>query len=137
MLWFNVLWLLSAIPSRPAGRRYQGAGAIDYDTASRYYDTLVSGYLRTAPVGALEEAVARFAAPVRSAFVHDQAPESTIDAMLWAAWERPPNPADLRAAVPWFRHSGAALSCLAHQPGSPGDGDRGPARLGRLCTALT
>lgn len=213
---------------------------MDYDTASRYYGALIAGYLRAAPASALDEAIARFVAPVRSAFVRDQAPESVIEGMLWAAWEPvlvavgtasaarqdrlvdllagirsqgvltrgqgrqecviwgglkvftdlpcfgaqlreawdmgadprgspdvwvnmnafaarltaagfdfslyaiwtlrdcleegdPPGRADLRAVVPWFRHCGAALSCLAHQAGSPGEGDRGPARLGRLC----
>jgi Protein of unknown function (DUF3632) len=213
---------------------------MDYETASRYYGALITGYLRAAPASALDEAIARFVAPVRSAFLHDQASESAIDAMLWAAWEPvllaagtasattqdrlvdlltgiknqgvltreqgrrecviwgglkvftdlpcfgaqmreawdmradppgspevwanmnafaarltaagfdfslyaiwtlrdcleegyQPGPAELRAAVPWFRDSGAALSRLAHQPGIPGEGDQCPARLGKLC----
>lgn len=60
---------------------------MEYDTASRYYGALIARYLRAGPAGALDEAIARFVAPVRSAFVHDRASESVIDGMLWAAWE--------------------------------------------------
>src|ERR1700733_7481929 len=45
------------------------------------------------------------------------------------------SPGDLRAAAAWFQHSGALLCSLARQPGSPGDGDRAPGRLGRLCAS--
>ncbi|MDH6121613.1 hypothetical protein ABH930_002382 [Kitasatospora sp. GAS204A] len=63
---------------------------MDYDTASRYYEELLSGYLRATPAAGLDETVARFVAPMRSAFVDDQAEESaidTIEGLLWAAWE--------------------------------------------------
>ncbi|MFE9601416.1 DUF3632 domain-containing protein [Streptomyces hokutonensis] len=214
---------------------------MDDDIASRYYETLLSGYLRTAPTMTTEEAVARFVAPVRSAFVDDQAAESTIEAMLWAAWyqvvlaartssgisqekivdlltgirnlgvlsrdqgrhrceiwgglkvfvdlpcfgaemreewnigsdapgspdtwanmnafaarltaadidfslyaiwtlrdcleeESPVISADLRAAVPWFQHCSALLANLARRRRAFRQGNRGPARLGKLCT---
>jgi len=60
---------------------------MDFATASRYYEALLAGYLRAAPAGTTEEAVDRFVAPVRAAFVRERAAESVIEGMLWAAWE--------------------------------------------------
>jgi hypothetical protein len=60
---------------------------MDDDTASRYYESLLAGYLQATPAGALGETVARFVAPMRSAFVDEQVAQSAIEAMLWTAWQ--------------------------------------------------
>lgn len=60
---------------------------MDYDRASLHYRALLSEYLQATPADAVDQAVARFVAPLRSAFVDERAGESVIEGMLWAAWE--------------------------------------------------
>jgi hypothetical protein len=62
-------------------------GVMDDDTALRYYEALLAGYLQATPARTMGESVARFVAPVRSAFVHEQIAQSAIEAMLWTAWQ--------------------------------------------------
>ena len=215
---------------------------MDDETALlRYYESLLAGFLQATPAGALGEGVERFVAPVRTAFVHEQVPQSAIEAMLWTAWQPvilaagascgttqdrlvdlltgirdqgvltrdqgrqecvvwgglkvfadlplfgaqmrevwdigadppgsrdvwvnmnafaarltaagidfslyaiwtlrdcleeqcPVGSSDLGAVVPWFRHCGEVLARLARERGALGQGDAGPARLGKLCT---
>lgn len=65
---------------------------MDFDTVNtepidEYYDALISAYLASDDAGALDEALARFVAPVNAAFVESSDPEDAVETVLWAAWE--------------------------------------------------
>jgi hypothetical protein len=58
----------------------------DFDLIIEYYDAVVVACLASHGSGPLDEAVARFVAPVNAAFVESSDPESAVETILWAAW---------------------------------------------------
>lgn len=59
-------------------------GDWEFDDAAAYYRDLVYRYARSE--FAVDEAVSRFVAPIRSAFSQPESPASRIEELLWAAW---------------------------------------------------
>jgi len=59
---------------------------VNTEPIDEYYDTVINAYLASDDAGALDEALARFVAPVNAAFMESADPEDAVESILWAAW---------------------------------------------------
>jgi len=61
--------------------------AVDFDQIDEYYEALVGAYLASDGESAVDDAVARFVAPVNKAYLEAADPEQAVPHILWDAWE--------------------------------------------------